>query len=139
MKLLGLNIDHCGQSPALSVSTSMRWAWIAAIIVAGAAQPAAATAASGQSTARPPLHNPVLLNVGMVCRWNARCMDRQEGAMKRALKYVRKKDPPTWRIQLCNRNARRGSQRVDWVGFDRCIRNKALRPPPQSYRRGRRS
>jgi len=106
-------------------------------MLAGAAQPGAA--ATGRSTARPPLYNPVMLNFGLVCRWDAQCMDRQQDAMTRALQYVRKKDPPTWRIQLCNRNARRGSQRVDWVGFERCIRNKALRPPPQAYnRRGRR-
>jgi hypothetical protein len=103
----------------------MRWALIAAAMFAGAVQPAAA----GARASSPPLYNPVLLNIGMVCRWEARCINRQEDAMKRALKYVRKKDPPNWRIQLCNRNARRGSQRVDWVGFESCIRNQALKPP----------
>jgi hypothetical protein len=98
-------------------------------MLAGAAQPAAAAT---RSNPPPPLYNPVLLNIGMVCRWEARCMYRQEDAMKRALKYVRKKNPPNWRIQLCNRNARRGSQRVDWIGFEHCIRNQALRPPAQA-------
>lgn len=126
----------CSRNTSLSVSIMMRWAFVAAAVLAGAAQPAAAGA---RSNSTPPLYNPVLLNIGMVCRWQARCIDRQEDAMKRALKYVRKKDPPAWRIQLCNRNARRGSQRVDWVGFERCVRNKALRPPPtaQGSRRRR--
>jgi len=55
-------------------------------------------------------------------------MDRQDDAMKRSLKYVRTKHPPTWRVQLCNRNAGRKGQRVDWIGFEHCIRNEALRP-----------
>ncbi len=54
----------------------------------------------------------------------------QKSAMKRALKYVRKEQPPTWRIQACNRNAARSRFRVDWVGFDNCVRNAALRPLP---------
>ena len=28
--------------------------------------------------------------------------------------------------QLCNRNAGRGGYRVDWVGFEHCIRNSGL-------------
>jgi hypothetical protein len=48
--------------------------------------------------------------------------------MARALTFVRKQRPPVWRVQLCNRNASRGRNRVDWVGFDNCIRNAALRP-----------
>ncbi|HKX91402.1 MAG TPA: hypothetical protein VJM15_03125 [Sphingomicrobium sp.] len=92
---------------------------------------AVAVPASGgaRSSSPPPLYDPTFLNIGFVCRWEARCMDRQSDAMKRALKYVRKRNPPAWRIQLCNRNAGRKGQRVDWVGYDHCIRNKALRPP----------
>jgi hypothetical protein len=82
------------------------------------------------SSAPPPLYDPVFLNIGFVCRWDARCMDRQDDARKHALKYVRKRGPATWRIQLCNRNAHRRGQRVDWVGFDNCIRNEVLSPPP---------
>ena len=59
-------------------------------------------------------------------------MDRQDDAMKRSLKYVRAKHPPAWRVQLCNRNAGRKGQRVDWIGFEHCIRNEALRPLPAS-------
>jgi hypothetical protein len=78
--------------------------------------------------AKPPLRNPAVLNIGFVCRWNAHCMARQEKAMKRALGYVRKKDPPNWKIQYCNRNASRGgSTRVDWIGYDNCIRNPRVR------------
>lgn len=83
-------------------------------------------ASTGQ--ARPPLRNPAVLNIGFVCRWNAHCMDKQEKAMKRALKYVRKANPPSWKIQVCNRNAARGGNtRVDWVGYDNCIRNPRVR------------
>lgn len=85
--------------------------------------------------ARPPLRNPSILNIGFVCRWNAHCMDKQQTAMKRALKYVRKKNPPNWKIQACNRNARRGAgTRVDWVGYHNCIRNPSIRPLPPPRR-----
>jgi len=95
--------------------------------------------AEARSNAPPPLYDPVFLNTGFVCRWEARCMDRQKAAMKRSLKFVRKKNPPAWRVQLCNRNAGRRGQRVDWIGFDHCIRNEALRPPaqPQGLRKRR--
>ena len=104
----------------------MRWrlSAVAAIFVVGAL-PASAT-----SNAPPPLYDPVFLNIGFICRWDARCMDRQDDARKHALKYVRKKGPAAWRVQLCNRNAHRKGQRVDWVGFDNCIRNEVLRPAP---------
>ena len=104
----------------------MRWAYIL-----GAMLTAADSGAAGARVAAPPpLYDPVLLNRGLVCRWEARCMGKQEDAMKRALKYVRKKNPPSWRVALCNRNASRKGNRVDWIGFDHCIRNDALRPPP---------
>jgi hypothetical protein len=61
-------------------------------------------------------------------------MDRQDDARKSALKFVRKQNVPAWRIQLCNRNAGRRGERVDWVGFDHCVRNSALTPPPPSRR-----
>ena len=77
-----------------------------------------------------PLYDPVSLNIGLACQWQERCIGKQQKAMKRALKFVKKYRPPTWRIQLCNRNAARKRGRVDWVGFDHCVRNAALRPPP---------
>lgn len=65
-------------------------------------------------------------------------MDRQDDARKHALKFVRKKGPAAWRIQQCNRNAHRKGQRVDWVGFDNCIRNEVLSPPPPAQVQRRR-
>jgi hypothetical protein len=85
--------------------------------------------------ARPMLHDPVALNIGVVCQWQARCIARQSAAMRRALNYVAKRRPPQWRIQLCNRNAGRSGYRVDWIGFDNCIRNAALRAPSRTGRR----
>lgn len=85
---------------------------------------------AGAHMSGPPLYNPALLNIGFVCQWQPRCMDRQESAMDHALKFVRKYRPPTWRIQLCNHNASRVSARVDWIGFSNCIRNAALQQPP---------
>ena len=84
--------------------------------------------AAGLAEARTvPLRNPALLNIGYVCKWHAGCMKRQQRAMKRALSYVARAEPPAWKIRLCNRNASRKGTRVDWVGYNNCIRNKTLR------------
>lgn len=83
----------------------------------------------------PPLRNPAILNIGFVCQWQEGCMKKQERAMARALKYVKKAKPPTWKIQLCNRNASRLRGRVDWIGFNNCIRNTRLKPPRRIARR----
>ena len=88
----------------------------------------AAPAPAARSSA--PLFDPVALNIGLSCQWERRCMSAQQRAMKQALKLVRKQQPPEWRIHLCNRNASRNRARVDWVGFNNCVRNAALRPPP---------
>ena len=101
----------------------MKWT-LAALAVASAV-----TALSGAHAAAP-IYDPVSLNIGLNCKWQARCMAQQRGAMKRAMGFVRKSRPAAWRIHLCNHNAARGRARVDWVGFDNCIRNAALRPPP---------
>lgn len=85
----------------------------------------------------PPLKNPAVLNIGFVCRWDDRCIDRQKGAMRSSLKYVAKYQPPAWKIQLCNRNAGRNGTRVDWVGFHNCVRNAELRPPAKARTRRR--
>lgn len=76
-----------------------------------------------------PLYDPVVLNVGISCQWQRSCERRQLDAMSHARDYLAKAHPPLWRIHLCNRNARRGTAKVDWIGFDHCIRNKRLRPP----------
>ena len=83
----------------------------------------------------PPLKNPALLNMGFVCRWQSHCIAKQQRAMDRALKFVRRTPPPAWKIQLCNRNSARNGTRKDWVGFNNCVRNATLRPPPRSRRR----
>lgn len=85
----------------------------------------------------PPLKNPAVLNIGFVCRWQERCIGRQQEAMGHALKYVAKYQPAAWKIQLCNRNAGRNGTRVDWVGFNNCVRNPDLRPPPAPRKRRR--
>ena len=86
--------------------------------------------APAPAAARPPLADPVTLNIGINCQWQQHCIKSQTKAMKRSLKYVRKTQPPLWRLQMCNRNAGRQRLRVDWVGFDNCIRNTVLRPIP---------
>ena len=75
---------------------------------------------------RPPLYDSVSLNIGINCRWDQRCIAGQQRAMHRALDYVRTRRPAASRIHLCNRNASRGRYRVDWIGFDNCIRNSSL-------------
>ena len=85
-----------------------------------------------------PLQDPVTLNIGLNCQWQQRCIDQQRRAMKRALSYVRKAQPAAWRIEQCNRNAARRRNRVDWVGFDNCIRNTLLRASIRApFRHGR--
>jgi len=95
-----------------------------------------AMTAGGDQRGNPALlMKPAVLNIGHVCRWDARCMKKQEQAMNRSVKYVRKYRPPNWKIQQCNRNAARGRSRVDWIGFGNCIRNPALQPSPIERRR----
>lgn len=94
--------------------------------------------AGAEARTKPPLRNPALLNIGFVCRWQANCIRSQKRAMARALQYVKKYPPPAWKIQLCNRNSSRNGTRKDWVGFNNCIRNPALRPPPPPPPRKRR-
>lgn len=108
----------------MAFGVPMRWALPVGIVgLCALASPVAA---------RPPLGDPVALNIGINCQWQQNCMKTQGKAMKRALKYVRQAEPPLWRVQMCNRNAGRQRMRVDWVGFDNCIRNSTLRPIPAS-------
>lgn len=85
----------------------------------------------------PPVKDPVFLNIGFVCQWQERCIARQQRAMRRALSYVRRREPPSWKVELCNRNASRRPGRVDWIGFDNCVRNANLRRPPATASRRR--
>lgn len=84
--------------------------------------------AGGRADARAILHDPVSLNIGVNCQWQSRCMAQQHSAMRHALEYVSMKRPPQARVHLCNRNARRAGNRVDWIGFNHCIRNVRLTP-----------
>jgi hypothetical protein len=97
----------------------MRWALAVLLIALGSAASAA--------QARVPLYDSVSLNIGLNCQWQRHCMVAQQRAMTRSLEYVRNQRPPSSRIHQCNRNASRGHNRVDWVGFDNCIRNVSLR------------
>ena len=96
-----------------------------------------ALSAQAAAAPRPAVRDPVSYNIGASCRWQKRCIAQQREAMKAALNYVGTQRPPFWRIELCNRNARRVGHRVDWIGFNNCIRNPALRPPavPKKKRR----
>ncbi|HEX3422723.1 MAG TPA: hypothetical protein VHS33_04890 [Sphingomicrobium sp.] len=92
--------------------------------------------AGAQAPAVAPLYDPVVLNIGINCQWQQSCEKRQRSAMLHAAQFIAATHPPLWRIHTCNRNARRGPARVDWVGFNGCIRNSNL-PPPLPRRRRR--
>jgi hypothetical protein len=102
----------------------MRW-------VLGAAAASVMLPISVDAVSRPILYDAVALNIGVNCQWQSQCMSEQRKAMKRALSYVADHDPPRWRVELCNRNAGRSGYRVDWVGYDHCIRNASLKPLPR--------
>jgi hypothetical protein len=82
-----------------------------------------------ESHALAPLYDPVVLNVGINCQWQRSCERRQLNAMNDSRRYIAREHPPLWRIHLCNRNAARSAARIDWVGFNSCIRNLGLRAP----------
>ena len=104
-------------------------------ILAAAALAAIPLSASPART--PAIHDPVALNIGVNCQWQPRCMAQHRAAMRLALTYVAKARLPQWRIQVCNRNASRGGNRVDWIGFDHCIRNSGLLKPAALKKRKR--
>jgi len=108
----------------MSSTALVKWA-IAALLLSSGSGAAA-------SQARAPLFDSVRLNIGLNCRWERRCIAAQTSAMDSALNYVRASHPPQKRIHICNRNASRGRYRVDWIGFDNCIRNAGV------HRAGRR-
>jgi hypothetical protein len=108
-------------------------------MITAASVAAALLASAGPAAGSPPIADGLKLNIGLNCQWQRRCMEQQEAAMHRALHYVRQAQPARWRIHQCNRNAARTRFRVDWVGFDNCIRNAWLRPmPPRPLARKRR-
>ena len=85
-------------------------------------------AESPEARAAAPLYDPVMLNIGINCQWQQSCEKRQLKALDAARRYIAAKHPPLAHIHLCNRNARRGAARLDWVGFNACIRNSRLAP-----------
>jgi hypothetical protein len=91
--------------------------------------------AGSEAPAMAPLYDPVVLNIGISCQWQQSCERRQRKAMTDAAEYIAATHPPLWRIHLCNRNAGRSRDRVDWIGFNACIRNPALTPPRRHRRR----
>lgn len=90
--------------------------------------------AASEARAMAPLYDPIVLNIGINCQWQQSCELRQRKAMTHAAQFIAASHPPLWQIHLCNHNSRRGSARVDWVGFNGCVRNSSLSQP----RRGRR-
>jgi hypothetical protein len=107
----------------------MKWAFAALLFALSSAVSAAQAAA--------PLYDSIGLNIGFNCRWQQSCIAEQQRAMKHSLAYVNKRQPPVWRVHLCNRNASRGRNRVDWVGFNNCIRNASLGPSARPARKRR--
>ena len=85
-----------------------------------------AVASDARATA--PLYDPVTLNIGINCQWQQSCQRQHLKAMRSAHRYIAAK-------HQCNRNARRSPSRIDWVGFNDCIRNANLAPAPQRRRR----
>ena len=79
--------------------------------------------------------DPVSKNIRSNCNAQKRCIAQQRAAMRRALNYLAAVRPPEWKLQLCNKNASRGGVRVDWIGFENCIRNPGLRPPAPPKRK----
>jgi len=88
-----------------------------------------------EAGATAPIYDPISLNIGINCEWQQRCQRQQTKAMNDARKFIAAYEVPLWRIQVCNKNARRGPARLDWVGFNSCIRNPQLIPPPTTKRR----
>lgn len=101
-------------------------------IIALAALALIGSRAEGRSGA--PLYDPVMLNIGINCQWQQSCERRQLRAMASTHRLMATTRPPLWRVHLCNRNAARSPVRIDWVGFNNCIRNTSLRPT-RHYRR----
>jgi hypothetical protein len=109
------HLSDCRSRRAMSSTGAVKWAIAAALLATG-------TDATAAAAPNAPLFDSVRLNIGLNCRWERRCIAAQTSAMHRALAYVRTKHPPQARIHLCNRNASRGRPRIDWIGFDNCIR-----------------
>ena len=96
------------------------------LVIIAAVLGAAGTAAAAAKL--PPLRDPIFLNIGFVCQWQERWIQSQQRAHRRAIAYVKKSRPPSWKVQLCNRRATlRRTGRVDWISYNHCIRNPKVR------------
>ena len=98
---------------------------LAAVLLLGEAAP---------SASRAPLQDRVALNIGINCRWEQQCIRSQQFGMRGAAQYIERYDPPLWRIHQCKRNAWRKGNRLDWTGFNNCVRNAAFRYQPPARR-----
>ena len=45
-----------------------------------------------------PIHDPALINIGMVCRWDRSCIYVQQAAMRRSMPNSQQKSP---KLALC--------------------------------------
>ena len=87
------------------------------------------------SASRAPVRDRLALNIGINCRWEPQCIRTQQFGRRDAVQYIRRYNPPRWRIAQCRRNARRYGNRLDWTGFNNCVRNAAIRYRPRALRR----
>ena len=109
-------VTDCRSTMPMSSFVLVRWA-IAVLLFAGE---------TGAFASGAPIYDSIRLNIGLNCRWERTCIASQTHAMSRALSYVKARRPSQSLIHLCNRNAKRSRFRVDWIGFDNCIRNPRL-------------
>ena len=100
----------------MSSLATVRWAIAALLLAQG----------TGAYASGAPIYDSMRLNIGLNCRWERQCIAAQTHAMHRALSFVKTNRPRQELIHLCNRNAKRSRFRVDWIGFDNCIRNSRL-------------
>ena len=112
----GRAVTDCRSTMPMSSSSLVRWAIAALLLAEG----------TGAFASGAPIYDSMRLNIGLNCRWERQCIASQTRAMHRALAYVRVQRPRQALIHLCNRNAKRSRYRVDWIGFDNCIRNPRL-------------
>ena len=107
------------------------------LIAAAGAAWVGLSALASEASATIPLYDPVVLNIGISCQWQQNCQRQQMKAMLAANRFIAGNNPPVWRIHVCNRNARRSAARADWIGFNACIRNPRLTPPPALFQRAK--
>ena len=83
---------------------------------------------------RVPAIHPVVRNINLLCKSQSACVQRQWRAMQNAFAFMRAKRLPVWKIEQCNLNAAKQRTRIDWIGFNNCIRNPKVRPKVASGR-----